>query len=132
MGVGVKGGCGGRHMAAIGAVLKTFEGSRLIGVIRAGEKGREEEKLKMGDEYRNSGIVSANRRKRPGKKDPDISGTLDNVVCPHCNQAASYWLSGWLKEGAKGKFYGLSVKPKDSARAVTGEHVDHDIEESFS
>ncbi|MGC2303508.1 hypothetical protein [Candidatus Binatus sp.] len=68
-------------------------------------------------DYKNSGIVSANKRKRQGKKDPDISGSLDNVVCPHCSRASNFWLSGWLNETDKGKFYGLSVKPKDSANS---------------
>jgi hypothetical protein len=67
-------------------------------------------------DYQNSGIISVNRRKRPGKKDPDIAGALDDVVCPHCNRAASYRLNGWFRESDKGKFYGLSVRPKDAAK----------------
>ncbi len=76
-------------------------------------------------DYKNSGVISANKRKRPGKKDPDISGSLDNVVCPHCNRVSSFWLSGWFRKTAKGKFYGLSAKPKDCA--TTGERTEAEI-----
>lgn len=84
----------------------------------------------MSTAYPNSGIISANKKKRPGKKDPDIAGTLDDVVCPHCGTESSWWLNGWLKETEKGRFYSLSVKPKEAkeaAKANQREHVEDDI-----
>ena len=85
----------------------------------------------MATEYKNSGIISANKKKRPGKKDPDIAGSLDAVVCPHCSKEADYWLNGWAKEGKSGKFYSLSTRPKGPKEATASEakateHVDNE------
>jgi len=30
-----------------------------------------------------------------------------------------YWLNGWVKDGGKGKFFSLSLKPKSAAREPT-------------
>lgn len=55
--------------------------------------------------YDNSGILFKNDRKTESKH-PDYNGsiTVDGV---------EYWLSAWIKEGQKGKFMSLSVKPKE-------------------
>lgn len=52
----------------------------------------------------NSGSLFKNDRKEQDNH-PDYAGTImvDGV---------EYWLNGWLKSGAKGKFFSLSVKPK--------------------
>ena len=41
------------------------------------------------------------------EKHADYSGTM-NV------DGREFWISAWLKEGAKGKFFSGSIKPKDS------------------
>jgi hypothetical protein len=107
-----------KQIAAINEVLFNFKGSKLIGI---GEKS-------MSTEYKNSGTVSANQKKRPGKKDPDIAGSLDSVVCPHCGKEADFWLNGWRKETDKAKFYSLSVRPKvaKASEAKATEHVDNE------
>lgn len=50
----------------------------------------------------NSGFIGKNQRMRAGKRDPELSGTL-NV------EGKEYWLSGW--KNAKG--YGLKITPKE-------------------
>lgn len=64
-------------------------------------------------EYPNSGAIFPNNRQRPGTKDPDRNGVVD-ITCPKCNRESSYWISGWLKEGKKGKFMSLAFKVKDA------------------
>lgn len=64
-------------------------------------------------EYPNSGAIFQNNRQRPGTKDPDRNGAVD-ITCPKCNHESSYWISGWLKEGKKGKFMSLAFKAKDA------------------
>lgn len=55
----------------------------------------------------NRGALFKNLKQRPGKKDAEYQGSL-NV------DGVEYWISGWLKDGSKGKFFSLSVKPKES------------------
>lgn len=53
----------------------------------------------------NSGVLfKADKGENP--KRPDYTGSI-NVG------GTEYWLSAWIKEGAKGKFMSLSVKPKE-------------------
>lgn len=53
----------------------------------------------------NSGSLFKNDRKEK-ETHPDYKGTamIDGKV---------YWISAWLKEGQKGKFFSFSFKPKD-------------------
>lgn len=57
----------------------------------------------------NRGIVSKNERKTEDKH-PDITGSI-NV------EGNEYWLNGWKKEGSRGPFYSLSIKPKEPRQA---------------
>lgn len=59
----------------------------------------------------NSGTVFNNDRKESDKH-PDRTGTamIDGVM---------YWVSGWVKTGAKGPFLSLAFKRKDDAAKPT-------------
>lgn len=59
----------------------------------------------------NSGLLSRNDRKEKDSH-PDFKGQI-NV------EGKEYWLSGWVKErrDGTGKFFSLSVKPKDGQPA---------------
>ena len=64
-------------------------------------------------QYDNSGILFRNDDKEPGNaKDRDYKGecTVNGV---------EYWMSGWIKEGKKGKFMTFSFKAKDAPKAAT-------------
>lgn len=56
----------------------------------------------------NSGVLFKNDRKETDKH-PDYQGSI-NV------EGREMWLSAWIKQGQKGKFMSLSVKPKEQAR----------------
>ena len=59
----------------------------------------------------NKGILGRNDRKTQDTQ-PDFSGSI-NI------EGRDYWLSGWVKErkDGSGRFFSLSVKPKDGANA---------------
>ena len=59
----------------------------------------------------NTGILSRNDRKEKDTH-PDFKGQI-NI------EGREYWLSGWVKtkKDNSGKFFSLSVTPKDSASA---------------
>jgi hypothetical protein len=80
----------------------------------------------MATDYKNGGILSANKRKRPGHRDADIKGSLSAIACPCCGKPSDYWVDGWKKESERGTFYSLSIKPKEAR-----ERIEHDEDISF-
>lgn len=65
----------------------------------------------MTREYDNTdrGVLFKNDRKEQDNH-PDYKGSI-NVG------GVEFWLSAWIKEGQKGKFMSLSVKPKEQQQA---------------
>jgi hypothetical protein len=63
-------------------------------------------------QHDNSGILFRNHDKS-GERDRDYKGeaTISGV---------EYWMSGWIKEGKKGKFMTFSFKQKDALKEMAG------------
>lgn len=56
----------------------------------------------------NRGALFKNQKKEKDTH-PDYTGNV-NV------DGTDYWLSGWIKEGQNGKFFSLSIKPKEETK----------------
>lgn len=59
----------------------------------------------------NRGVLFKNDRKESDKH-PDYKGNV-NV------DGVEFWLSAWIKDGAKGKFMSLSIQPKETQQPAT-------------
>lgn len=70
----------------------------------------------------NSGVMFVNDRKDTDKH-PDRTG---NAMIG----GREYWVSGWVKQGAKGPYMSLSFKPKDEQRVPGSKHTPIDIDDS--
>ena len=73
----------------------------------------------------NKGILSRNQRKEQPNH-PDHTGSI-NI------EGRDYWLSAWVKEkkDGSGRFFSLSVKPKDTQAAPPPAAKDLDDEIPF-
>lgn len=56
----------------------------------------------------NRGVLFKNDRKEQDNH-PDYTGKIDVG-------GVEYWLSAWIKEGQRGKFMSLSIKPREEQR----------------
>lgn len=63
----------------------------------------------MAGKYPNSGILSRNQ-KRESDKHPEFTGSAEV-------NGVEYWLSAWVNEGDKGKYFKISFKPKDQKQS---------------
>jgi len=71
--------------------------------------------------YDNSGILCKNVR-ITSDRHPEYTGSITV-------DGKKYWLSGWVKLGAKGEFFSLAVKPKEETKPETKpkQMVDADV-----
>ena len=91
-------------------------------VLFPGEVGDDEtferdEKMTKEYDNTNSGVLFRNDRKQSGDNKPEYTGSL-NV------DGQEFWLSGWFREGKKGKFFSLSVTKKEDRAAPTKSNID--------
>ena len=68
----------------------------------------------------NSGSLFKNER-RASPTHADYTGTI--MVA-----GVTYWLNAWIKDGQKGKFMSLSVKPKDQPRQEPRQEARDDMD----
>jgi hypothetical protein len=65
-------------------------------------------------DWPNSGIMFRDDRKR-NDRDRDYKGSAD-ITCPDCGSRFQMWISGWIKQGRRGKFLSLSFLAKNQDR----------------
>ena len=64
------------------------------------------------DNTNKGALFKSDRRERESQ--PEYTGSI-NV------DGKEYWLSAWIKAGKRGKFFSLSVRPKDVSSAPGGD-----------
>ena len=64
----------------------------------------------MNEKYNMTGRLFKNDRKRPDKQDADYRG--DAQI-----DGREYWINAWIKDGERGKWMSLSLRPKDEKPA---------------
>lgn len=77
----------------------------------------------------NTGTIGRNSRKTK-ETHPDSSGSI-NAVCQNCGHSNDYWLSGWTKEGERGKFSHLALKDKQPIVQSTPVNNDVDFDDAL-
>jgi hypothetical protein len=68
-------------------------------------------------QYDNSGILFRCSDDKQKPNDRDFRGEITIT-------GVSYWLSGWIKEGQKGKFLSLAIKPKSDEQPPEAKPAD--------
>jgi hypothetical protein len=61
----------------------------------------------------NSGTLFKNDMEGKSENFPPYGGSTEQT-CPHCSQSFMSWVSAWVKDGQKGKFFSLAFKPKEA------------------
>lgn len=64
----------------------------------------------MAKQYDNSGTLSRNKDKEKEGANPNWPDFKGSITV----NGQDYWLSGWVKEGEHGRFFSLSVQPKEA------------------
>jgi hypothetical protein len=80
-------------------------------------------------DYPNSGIMFRDDRKRIDR-DRDYKGSAD-ITCPDCGNRFQMWLSGWIKNGRRGKFLSLAFKPMEARPEPDLENAPPDDEDGL-
>lgn len=66
-------------------------------------------------EYDNTNTGTLFKNDMDGKSEnfPSYGGSTEQE-CPHCKKTFFTWVSAWLKDGKKDKFFKFKFKPKDA------------------
>ena len=77
----------------------------------------------MPKRYDNSmrGVLFKNKRQR-NDKDPGYTGSAEV-------DGVEYWLSAWVNESDKGKFFSIAFKPKEEKRSSNNRQRQEDDED---
>ena len=75
----------------------------------------------------NSGILSRNEDKAKPDANPNWPDYKGQITIG----GKSFWLAGWIKDGQRGKFLSLAVKPKEPAPAQEATPAANDTDDGL-